>query len=138
MVRAAPDNVAAVDALKDVQGRIVERERVAESMDQIRHSFKQERYEDALRMLYRLPPDMQRGEIERYKVNAWYNNGINYLLGGNTAEAVHCFEEALNLDSHDQQAQRLKAYAKTYTDREKDSAFLAFVDGLEKRPIDAK
>ena len=138
MVRAAPDNVAAVDALKAVQAQIIERDQVAESMDQIRHAYKQERYEDALRMLYRLPSEMQRGEIEKYKVNAWYNNGINYLLGGNTVEAIHCFDEALNIDPHDQQAQRLRSYSKTYSDREKDSAFRTFVDQLDKRPIDAQ
>ena len=132
------DNIPAVDALKDVEAQIVERDQVAESMEQIRHAYKQERYEDALRMLYRLPSEMQRGEIEKFKANAWYNNGINYLLGGNTAEAVHCFEESLTLDPHDQQAQRLKAYSKTYSDREKDSAFRAFVDQLDKRPIDTQ
>jgi tetratricopeptide (TPR) repeat protein len=138
MVRAAPDNIAAIDALKGIQARIDERDKVAESMEQIRRAYKQERFEDALRMLYRLPPEIQRGEVEQYKANAWYSNGINYLRGGNTTEAVHCFEEALNLDSHDQQAQKLKAYARTYQDREKDSAFLSFVDQLEKRPIDTK
>ena len=138
MVRAAPDNIPAVDALKSVQAQIVERDQVAESMDQIRHAYKQERYEDALRMLYRLPSGMQHGDIEQFKANAWYNNGINYLLGGNTTEAVHCFEETLNIDPHDQQAQRLKSYSKTYSDREKDSAFRAFVDQLDKRPIDTK
>jgi tetratricopeptide (TPR) repeat protein len=139
MVREAPDNIAAVDALKGVQARIVERDMVAESMVQIKLSFKQDRYEDALRMLYRLPSDMQQNdEIETYKVNAWYNNGINYLLGGNTVESVHCFDEALTINPHDQQAQRLRAYSKTYSEREKDSAFRAFVDQLAMRPIDAK
>lgn len=138
MVRAAPDNVEAVDALKGVQQQIVDRDRVVESMEQIKHAYKQERYEDALRMLYRLPAGMQRGEIEDFKSNAWYNNGINYLLGGNTVEAVHCFDEALNINPRDQQAHRLRSYAKTYSEREKDSAFRAFVDQLDKRPIDAK
>jgi len=138
VVSRDPGDVQAIALLKSVQDQIALREDITHSMSEIASAYKQERYEDSLRMLYRLPADMQRGDIELYKANAWYNNGRLFLLGGNCTEAIRCFDEALTLNPKDGGARRLKEYAAGYINREKDTAYLIYVESLPKRPMDER
>jgi len=138
LVVANPADRQAAELLASVEAKIEERERLDSVLTGIRSAYRDERYEDALRLLYRLPPDMQTREIERYKENAWYSDAVLYLQGGNCVEAVRCLDEVLQIDPGDAAARRLKEFAKGYIGREKDSTYLRSVDTLRTRPMEAR
>ncbi len=120
--------------LESVQSLITTREKRTEAFDGIRSAFQQERYEDALRMLYRLPPELQKGDVEKLKADAWFNDAVGYLEGGNCTEAIRCLGEVLQVDPADAEARRLRNFAQGYMSRGKDTDYLRFVNQLQKRP----
>ena len=138
LVRQNPGDRESVEMLQGVASKISERDRYDQVFSPIQSAFKQERYEDALRILYRLPQDAQKGDVERFKRNAWYNSAIVYLCAGNGTEALRCLKEALDLDPSDAEAKRLSEYAREYAGRDKDAAYYARVEALPKREMDAR
>jgi tetratricopeptide (TPR) repeat protein len=138
LVRQNPGDHESVEMLQSVAAKITEREKYEQVFGPVVSAFKQERYEDALRILYRLPQDAQKGEIERFKRNAWYNSSIVYLCAGNGTEALRCLKEALEIDPSDAEAKRLAEYARGYSGRDKDAAYYARVEALPKREMDTR
>lgn len=133
-----PGNVKAADLLRSVDAKLQEREASRRATENIHEAFRQDRYEDALRLLYRLPEQMQSGEVERFKRNAWYNSGVLYMTGGNRTEAMRCLKEATALDPGDAGAKRLIEYLESNWTKEKDAAYFQYVESLPKRKIDER
>jgi hypothetical protein len=105
-----PDNIAAVDAFKGVQAEIVERDqgRRIDGSDPscVQAGALRGRAADAL-------PTSARDAARRVSSSSRRTPGTTTASTTSSeatpTEAVHCFEETLNLDPHDQQAQRLKS-----------------------------
>lgn len=138
ILKATPTDVQASSMLESVEARIGTRDELNRMLSGIRTAFSQENYEDALRMLYRLPPEIQKGDVELMKANAWFNNGVGYLAGGNCTEAIRCFDETLGLNPRIGEARKLREFARSYQARAKDSSYLRIVRNLPTRAIDEK
>ena len=138
VLKREPANRQAAELLASVRDRLQEREQIDQTMNGIQTAFKQDRFEDALRMLYRLPQPMQRGDVERFKRNAWYNNALSYMLGGNITESTRCFKEVIEIDPADADAKHLMEFLRTYQGKEKDRSYYTYVESLPKRTIDAR
>jgi len=61
-------------------------------------AFENESYAEALRLFYRLSNDEYDADIERIKVNGWYNLGLSALQAKDCSRAIGHFEEALTVD----------------------------------------
>jgi len=61
-------------------------------------AFENANYAEALRMFYRLSNDEYDADIERIKVNGWYNLGLSALQAKDCSRAIGHFEEALTVD----------------------------------------
>jgi tetratricopeptide (TPR) repeat protein len=63
--------------------------------------FEQGNYADALHLLYRTPAGRPGVDLERAKVNGWYNLGVNALQASDCPRAIGHFEEAQALGPND-------------------------------------
>ena len=138
VVAAQPGDLQSLSLLTTVNTQITQRNETASMLSTIETAYAQGRYDDALRILYRLPPELQKGDIERQKANAWYNDAIQFLLGGNLREADRCLNEVLQINPADKGATDLRAWASSYEDRSKDLAFFNYVEALPKRPLHSR
>lgn len=67
----------------------------------IRTAFAVEDFDTALRLLYRVPEDMEPELIRQAKANGWFNRGIAALYAGRRQQAFEDFSEAVDLTPHD-------------------------------------
>jgi tetratricopeptide (TPR) repeat protein len=107
-----------------------------DQIDRAKAAFAEGEYTPALKILYRLPEGKYAGEIERYKVNAWYNLGLISLRAGNCKQAQESFDEALTIRSGETDVRRAKSLAQRYQATEKDRAFYDTVEAIPFRRID--
>jgi len=135
-IAADPASLEASDLLKKAQAGKLEAERVAHDLAQAKRSFASGMYADTLRVLYRLPDSMQKGQVERAKRNAWFNFAITDLQSGDCKNALTHFDEALSLDPKDARAVKEKQFASSWIDREKDPAFFAYAAAIPIRGYD--
>jgi tetratricopeptide (TPR) repeat protein len=131
-------NVETLELLNEALAKLEAEEQIRIKMKAISESFEEHRYEDALRILYRLPEELQKGEIERYKRNAWFNIGVVDLRGMDCAGAIDKFTEALNIDSKDSDAIEARKIAESYQDRDKDIVYRTFVNKLGLRSMNSR
>jgi len=137
-VAADPNNAEARDLLHQTVERLDKEQRLRKEMDEATRAFQDKRYEDTLRILYRLPESLQKGEVERYKRNAWYNMGVDALQASDTRAAINDFREVLDISPGDARAADAKKMAESYADRQKDAAYIHFANSLVPRTIDAR
>jgi len=71
--------------------------------------------------------------VEAIKVAGWYDLAIVALRAGDCKEASGHLDELLALSPHDEDAQRLKEFAKLYAEAPKDRKFLDMVEALKFR-----
>ena len=71
-----------------------------------------------MRVFYRLPADVERAAVDRYKVNGWYNLAVTSLHSGACSEAVEHGDEALAISPDDPGAREIKALAQRCLDGE--------------------
>lgn len=108
-----------------------------EKLEQARRVFASGEYESALRLLYRLPEGLLTpAELNRYKVNGWYDMGVVALRGADCSEAVTRFSEALAIDSSDAGVRRGKQLADACRSQRKDRAYYDVVENLPFRRLD--
>jgi tetratricopeptide (TPR) repeat protein len=107
-----------------------------DQIDRVKAAFAEGEYTPALKILYRLPEGKYAEEVERYKVNAWYNLGLISLRAGNCKEAQENFDEALAIRSGETDVRRAKALAQKYQAAVKDRGFYDTVEAIPFRKFD--
>ncbi|MBD3869068.1 MAG: hypothetical protein IFK94_13170 [Acidobacteria bacterium] len=116
------------------------REWQSRSADLVRagYVFEEGDYSSALKILYRLPEDIQPEKVLIHKVNGWYNMAVISLKAGRLDQALLRFGEIELLAVEDSAAAELQAFAESYQGREKDRAFYQDVNDLTFRTFDGK
>jgi tetratricopeptide (TPR) repeat protein len=133
-----PANMEVKDMADKAQSKIDEDQALQNEFDSIKSAFADKDYENALRLLYRVPRDKGLGDIDRYIRNAWYNWAVVLLKAGNSRDALVKLSEELAVDPDDAQALKLQDVAERYTNRAKDRTYYAFTDSLMLRSFDQK
>jgi tetratricopeptide (TPR) repeat protein len=106
-----------------------------DQIDRAKIAFEEGEYTPTLKILYRLPEGRYAAEVERYKVNAWYNLGLVSLRAGNCKEAQESFDEALGLRPGETDIRRAKGLAQKYQAAAKDRAFYDAAEAIPFRRI---
>ena len=133
-----PANMEVKDMADKAQAKIDEDQALQNEFDSTKSAFDDKDYENALRLLYRLPRDKGLGDIDRYIRNAWYNWAVVLLKAGNSRDALVKLSESLTIDPDDAQALKLQDVAERYTNRAKDRTYYAFTDSLTLRNLDQR
>jgi tetratricopeptide (TPR) repeat protein len=114
--------------------RYREQKEIDEQWAQAREAFGAGDYKTALRLFYRLPGEAG-GRMERYKLNGWFNLGVNALKAGDCHGAADHFRDAAEIGPQDPgviEGRSLAALCRT----ERSPAFLRRVGGLELRALE--
>jgi tetratricopeptide (TPR) repeat protein len=135
-LRSNPESVDAKNGLALATEGYKARKAELDQVESIKMAFADEEFTSALRLLYRLPKTMDKSRVDRYKVNGWYNLGIIALRAGECSQAKAHFDEALGLESSDEEARRLRSFAERYRETAKDRAFYDQVEGLSFRSLE--
>jgi tetratricopeptide (TPR) repeat protein len=98
--------------------------------------FDEGEYSSALKILYRLPEDIQPEKVRLHKVNGWYNLAVISLKAGRIDQALERCGEIALLEVDDPGAAELQAFAESYREREKDRAYYQDVNELAFRTFD--
>ena len=96
-----PDRADVRERLNVAAERYKEQQASDEQWAKIVHEFGMQNFADALHLLYRVPAGRPGVDIERCKVNGWYNLGVNALQASDCERALGHFEEALTLAAAD-------------------------------------
>src|SRR4030095_15885263 len=133
-----PANLEAKEQLDRAAAWVLEQKQLEEDFQTAKQFFVEKDYESALRKFYRLPKDRKLEGLDLFIRNAWYNWAVMSMKGGNCPEAIHRLDEALNTDSADAEATKLREVAEQYADKPKDKVFYAYVDRLTYRTLNQK
>ena len=135
ILAAHPEDVAARAGLMEAAQQYREQKALREQLEQTRRAFADNEYEAGLRLLYRMPKEVDATRVEAGKVAGWVNLGIVALKAGEPDKAIAQLGEALSLSPQDADAKRLQAFAQDYTGKAKDQAYYARVEAMEFRPL---
>jgi tetratricopeptide (TPR) repeat protein len=101
VLKQLPDHAEARVQMKVAVERYREQQELQQQWDEAATAFEQGNYTEALRWFYRMPKDAYDADIERYKVNGWYNLGVAALQAKDCSRAVEKFEEARTISPTD-------------------------------------
>jgi tetratricopeptide (TPR) repeat protein len=107
-----------------------------EQMEKVRDAFREEDYTTALKLLYRMPEKGNLVAMDRYKVNGWYNLGVNALKIGDCRTAASHFDEAMAIRPSDPELKRVKALSQRYAGDLADPSIKDEVSKLTLRGMD--
>lgn len=113
VLQVDPANAAASTRLKEAGERYREIREIQERWDQARKAFEAGDYREALRLFYRLPQSESPELVARYKVNGWYNLGVQALRSGDCKEALANFEDARAIQQGDEGLAEVLSLART-------------------------
>jgi tetratricopeptide (TPR) repeat protein len=130
-----PDDVVARAGLMEAAKQYREKKALDEQLVQARRAFADGEYEAALRLLYRVPKDVEPAKVEAGKVAGWVNLGIISLKAGEPDKALASFGEALSLRADDGEVKKLQAFAQDAAGKPKDGAYYARVEAIEFRSL---
>jgi len=130
-----PDDVVARAGLMEAAKQYREKKALDEQLEQARRAFADGEYEAALRLLYRVPKDVEPAKVEAGKVAGWLNLGIISLKAGEPDKALASFGEALSLRADDGEVKKLQAFAQDAVGKPKDGAYYARVEAIEFRSL---
>jgi tetratricopeptide (TPR) repeat protein len=131
-----PTNPAANAGLSEA-GRLYRVRRAQyEELDRAKQSFLSGDYTSALRVLYRMPADLEPAAVERYKANAWYNLGLVELKAGNTGKAMEHMNDVLQIVPEDQKAMDARGLAERFHGAVKDLSYYAEAERLTFRTLE--
>jgi tetratricopeptide (TPR) repeat protein len=137
-LEAAPTDFDVIDRLESERQTVAKSRQAASRIASAREAFETGGYEEALRLLYRIPDEHKPQDVELWIANGWYNMGLQAMQMGNTAEAIQFFGDCLNLNSADEEAAKHREVALRYRRRQIDDAFKIYVSNLEPRAIDVR
>jgi len=101
-VRLESDNEHAKQQLRVAGEKLREQQELKRKWAAARTNFEGGKYQPALATLYRLPESEQSDQLERFKVNGWFNLGREALMRGNCTTARAHFKEARAIDADDE------------------------------------
>jgi tetratricopeptide (TPR) repeat protein len=101
VLKHEPGHVEAGVKMKVAAERYREQQERQERWDNAVGAFRQGNYAEALRLFYRMPQDEYEADIERYKVNGWYNLGLSALQAKDCRRAIEHLEEARKVAPRD-------------------------------------
>jgi tetratricopeptide (TPR) repeat protein len=101
-------------------------------------AFEDAEYHEALRQFYRLDPDgRSAATVLRYKVNGWFNYGLQALSALDCKEAATRFQEAAGLAPDDEGVKRALALARACPAAgDPAPAFFQRLRSIERRQLD--
>jgi tetratricopeptide (TPR) repeat protein len=102
VLKEEPGHAEAEVRMKVAADRYREQQARQERWDRAVRAFESEHFSEALRLFYRMPAHEYEADIERYKVNGWYNLGVAALKAKDCGRAVEHFEEARAIAPRDE------------------------------------
>lgn len=102
VLKQVPDHAEAGVKMKVAAERYREQQQRQERWDNAVTAFEGGNYAEALRAFYRMSNNEYEADIDRYKVNGWYNLGVAALQTKDCGRAIEHFEEALALAPRDE------------------------------------
>lgn len=135
---ADPLNFEVIDRLEQARVALKARQEEDSRLRTVRDSFTAGDYEEALRILYRLPKNQQPPHLERWQANGWYNLAVLRLQTGDLAEANEYFNECLQLTPNDKEARQGKELVRRYRGKTLDATYRRIVENLELRSMDER
>jgi tetratricopeptide (TPR) repeat protein len=102
VLEQVPGHVEAGVKLKVAVERYREQQEHKKQWDEAVLAFDEGNYAMALRSFYRMPADEFAADLERNKVNGWYNLGVLALQANDCNRAIENLEEAQRVDADDE------------------------------------
>lgn len=126
-------NFDLADELQRAKQRFVAHQADLARFQEAQDAWKLGDYEEAMRLLYRLPDELKPPHYNRWLADGWYNLGVLALQRGDAAEAAQFFYDGLELNHDDKEMQRHREVAKRYKGRSTDATYSTYVSGLTLR-----
>jgi tetratricopeptide (TPR) repeat protein len=101
VLKLVPDHVEAGVKMKVAAERYREQQERQERWDDAVAAFEEANYAEALRLFYRFPKDAYEADVDRFKVNGWYNLAVQALQSKDCDRAIEHLEEARQIAPHD-------------------------------------
>lgn len=133
--KVAPNNNNVSDLLDKARMQLGAREAAEGKIKEIQSRWKQEDFEEALRMLYRIPQQYQPAGISGWIANGWYNLGLQRLQTGDLVEASEFLNNCLEVRPDDDMARKLRQMTQRYRGKTLDGAYWTYVRGLDYRAL---
>ncbi|HEX6851839.1 MAG TPA: tetratricopeptide repeat protein [Candidatus Polarisedimenticolaceae bacterium] len=128
-------NIEALEGIRQAGDAYKAQKAEQEQFDRVAMAFKEGEFASGLRLLYRLPPTVDRGRVDRYKADGWFNLGVVALRAGDVSAAIGHFEDALAIRP-DPDATKWRSFAQRYRDLPKDRGFYDAVEAIPFRQIE--
>jgi tetratricopeptide (TPR) repeat protein len=103
VLKVDPDNRTATAKLTVAGERFREQKEQEEKRSEAIEAFNRGNYRAALTIFYRLPDNEYHNRLERYKLNGWYNMGVQALTMGDCNSASTHLKEAKAIDPSDKE-----------------------------------
>ena len=136
VLEADPDNRLANAQLAISGERYREQKELEEKWTEATEAFERGSYRAALTIFYRMPDSEDRRKLDRYKLNGWYNMGLQALSTGDCNSASTHLKEAKAIDSSDKEVIIALDLARICKYSRGDSAYLEEVSQLIPRALE--
>ena len=133
---ADPTNFDVADELNAAQQLLQQQQANLARLKEAKATWKLQDYEEAMRLLYRLPKEMQPPRYNHWLANGWYNLGVLALQRGDVGEALQFFHDGLELNSSDVEMERHREVAKRYRGKRLDATFSTYANGIALREME--
>lgn len=130
---ADPLNFEVSDELEKLRRALREQQANEARLKEAKDAWQNGEFEEAMRMLYRLPKELQPAQFNRWLANGWYNLGVQAMQAGDVSEASQFFHDGLELNPDDADMKRHREVCKRYRGRSTDATFSTYVSGLQLR-----
>jgi tetratricopeptide (TPR) repeat protein len=96
--------------------------------------FENAEYSEAIPLLWRMrEEDPVNPDVEQLLINSYYNFALSDLQRGDPMAAAKKLQEALEVQPDNRELQRMRLFAQTYADRQRDLLYRIFVKYLPSR-----
>ncbi len=133
---AEPTNFDVADELNAAQQLLQQQQTNLARLKEAKATWRLQDYEEAMRLLYRLPKEMQPPRYNHWLANGWYNLGVLALQRGDVGEALQFFHDGLELNSSDVEMERHREVAKRYRGKRLDATFSTYANGIALREME--
>ncbi len=136
--QADANSFEVVERLEKARAALRLRQDADARIKEARERYAQEDFEEALRILYRIPQAYHPAGLNTWIANGWYNVGVQRLQTGDLREAIEFFGNCLEVRPGDEGATRNRELARRYLGKSTDDAYRIYVKGLALRTMDAR
>jgi tetratricopeptide (TPR) repeat protein len=136
VLEADPDNQLADTQLAIAGERYREQKEIEEKRAEAIEAFNVGNYRAALTLFYRMPESEDQRKLDRYKLNGWYNMGLQALSTGDCSSASTHLKEAKAIDGSDKGVIIALDLARICKYSRGDSAYIEEVGQLTYRSLE--